>query len=110
METQNIGELRAVYELFQRRHPPRGFGLICEETQLLVDLLDGDMSGVVQQFLAGKDIKAATADLQVRAEATQENIDKCTEKLAEVTAHFELVKEMHAKLKACLRGEDNGTP
>lgn len=94
-------ELRASYERFKARRPPHGFGLISEETQMLLDLLDGDISGLVQQQLAGSDVGPAHLEWQARALEVRHKVALCEAKLTEVTEHLELLESLSAGLVAC---------
>ena len=91
--------LQQAYDRFQESRPPKGFGLIAEKTQMLIDLLDGDISGLVQQRLLGKDVKGDLEDWRKQAEELNESLDSCAAKLAESALHIKELNLLADKLE-----------
>lgn len=99
----DLRELREAYGLFKTKRPPSGFGLIAEQTQTLVDLLDGDISGLVQLRLSGAEAGSSLSDWQLRLHTARQHLAQCEAKVQEVKAHLSLLESLSASLAANVR-------
>ena len=91
--------LQEAYDQFLEHQPPKGFGLIAEDTQMLIDLLDGDIAGLIQQRLAGKNVEEDLTSWKERAAKVNEYINSCTEKLREAALHANLLNQLATQLE-----------
>jgi transposase len=98
MTTDRLDLLRALYGEFRHRIPPNGFSAVSEDLPVLIDLLDGDISGLTQQFLAGTDISKEHGDWLKRAETVQSQLEECCKKLSELDNHFKLLTAVSDKI------------
>jgi hypothetical protein len=91
--------LAAKYEEFRRHRPPRGFGPIADEVQVLLDLLDGDVSGMAQRRLAGDDIAEDLDAWKRHARDVREKLTAAAAKLKEAEDHAALLFDLGARLE-----------
>ena len=101
--------LKNAYSDFRNKPLPKGLGQMVDEMQAWVDLLDGDISGMVQQHLSGTDVERSFLDWQKRAEITMNQVEKCKAKLLEFHNHVTHLIDLSVQLKHSI-SEDKQHP